>query len=601
VDPGKSGPQLEPFAGTFMLFLLGTLALIPLFFWNVKRYQHSYYTFSSERTQFVAGPWAFYKLFFQIGLVWLVVCLVLSLLFVIGAAVAIGVLRNVAEQSLFISALVWLGLMAPAAAVFAFGVAVSQSMMQNLVWIRTREQPPQVPQRLGCIRVGRIDGKEPCAPRALGGLVLAFRRGGQSAHAVAGGGSHLPGDARRLHFKAAGQTPATPQATPRATCWALISESEAMNAVPTTALTVTYLDGHSARPHVVQMHRGPDRLYLVGEGVEAHIPLDQVDWPERTRHGVRIAHFRQGGEVQCSDLAAWDRWVAVYGPRESAVVRMQRSWRSVLVSAVVLLGLLFAAYGWGLPVLGHVLVAATPVSVDQTLGESSLEALDDSLMRPTKLSSAQQLRVLQGWQQVVAALPADQAPPWRLVFRDSRIGPNAFALPGDTMVMTDQLVELVDGDLAVLSAVLAHELGHLKHRHGMQMLVKAGLLGAVTSVVFGDFSGLLSAVPLLLGHAHYSRDAERQADAFPCRSCKPQACHRWRCLPCLKSLTNTEQPAATVQIPTHCSASRSLRTPATPSASRSSKKLPPRGRVLPATHRTEAKRFFEQHRSKNFY
>jgi Zn-dependent protease with chaperone function len=287
-----------------------------------------------------------------------------------------------------------------------------------------------------------------------------------------------------------------------------------MDAVPTTALAVTYLDGHSARPHAVQMHRAPDGLYLVGEGVEAHIPLDEVVWPERTRHGVRIAHFRQGGEVQCSDLAAWERWVAVHGPRESVVVRMQQSWRSVLVSAVVLLGLLLAAYGWGLPVLGNVLVAATPVSVDQTLGESSLEALDDSLMRPSKLSAEQQQRVLQGWQQAVAALPADQAPPWRLVFRDSRIGPNAFALPGDTMVMTDQLVELVDGDVAVLSAVLAHELGHLKHRHGMQMLVKTGLLGAVTSVVFGDFSGLLSAAPLLLGHAHYSRDAERQADAF---------------------------------------------------------------------------------------
>ena len=72
---------------------------------------------------------------------------------------------------------------------------------------------------------------------------------------------------------------------------------------------------------------------------------------------------------------------------------------------------------------------------------------------------------------------------------------------------------LVDGDTRVLTAVLAHELGHVQQRHGLRMVVQASALGAVAGVVLGDFSTLLAALPALMGQAHYSRTAEREADA----------------------------------------------------------------------------------------
>src|SRR4030095_10063794 len=95
----------------------------------------------------------------------------------------------------------------------------------------------------------------------------------------------------------------------------------------------------------------------------------------------------------------------------------------------------------------------------------------------------------------------------------SRIGPNAFALPGGTIILTDDLVKRVGADEAVLIGVLGHELGHLRHRHGMRMLIEVGALGAIASVLVGDFSTLLASMPVWLGQAAYSRDAEREADA----------------------------------------------------------------------------------------
>jgi predicted Zn-dependent protease len=78
--------------------------------------------------------------------------------------------------------------------------------------------------------------------------------------------------------------------------------------------------------------------------------------------------------------------------------------------------------------------------------------------------------------------------------------------------MTDELVKKVNGDESTVVGVLGHELGHLRHRHGMRLLVQASALGALTGVLLGDFTTLLGSVPALLGEASYSREAEREAD-----------------------------------------------------------------------------------------
>jgi Zn-dependent protease with chaperone function len=282
-------------------------------------------------------------------------------------------------------------------------------------------------------------------------------------------------------------------------------------------LAATYFDGRSARaqPVTLRLHgEGRQRsLHIQGDGVELDVPVHQVQWPERTRHGQRLAHLARGGHVQCENGAAWDAWVQSQGQHESLVVKMQQSWRWVAGSVAVLAALAVALQLWGLPLLARAVVAATPASLEQSLGDSTLAAVDDALMRPSKLPLAEQARITQAFADAVAHQNATNQRPWKLVFRQSKIGPNALALPGGTILMTDEMVALVNADTEVLTAVLAHELGHVQQRHGLRMLVQATVLGALGAVVLGDFSTLLAAVPALLGQAHYSREAEREADA----------------------------------------------------------------------------------------
>ncbi|WP_431095970.1 M48 family metallopeptidase [Polaromonas aquatica] len=285
-----------------------------------------------------------------------------------------------------------------------------------------------------------------------------------------------------------------------------------MKASRNSLLSASYFDGTSARARPVTLQVEGDHLLVNGEGFHRDVPLRKVRWPERTRHGMRVAHFTDGGSVQCADAEAWDDWSRSSGRRDSLVVTMQQSWRWVAASALALVVLLAALQQWGLPVAARAVVAVTPLSVDNMLGETSLAAIDEHLMRPSRLSAAEQARLREAFAKAVSAMPPGSVPSWQLVFRRSRIGPNAFALPGGTMVMTDELVELVGRDDKVVTAVLAHELGHVRHRHGLRMLVQVTALGGLAAMVVGDFSTVLAGVPVLLGQASYSRDAEREAD-----------------------------------------------------------------------------------------
>lgn len=300
-----------------------------------------------------------------------------------------------------------------------------------------------------------------------------------------------------------------------ATCSAWTSACDA--AWMNEPLHAEYFDGRSARAHAVALRCDGDTLAITGDGLDLRVPLSAVRWPERTRHGVRVAELPGGASLQCADAAAWDTFARHCGRGDGAVVRAQQSWRTVLASLVALVALLAGLYVWGIPAAAQAALGVIPASVDAAVGEVAMRSIDEEWMKPSELDAAQQQRLRAAFERVLAAQPTGSVPGHRIEFRKSRIGPNAFALPGGTIVMTDELVKLVDGDAEVIAGVLAHELGHVRHRDGMRMLIQASAVGVLASVVVGDFNSLLATVPVVLGQSAYSREAERRADAESAR------------------------------------------------------------------------------------
>jgi Zn-dependent protease with chaperone function len=287
-----------------------------------------------------------------------------------------------------------------------------------------------------------------------------------------------------------------------------------------SAPEVRFFDGRSSRPHAARLHVQGDLLTIAPAAGEAFaslsVPLARLRWPERTRHGGRLLQLPQGASVQALDVAAWDAWVAQLGGRESWVVRAQQNWRGVALALALLLAATAALYQWGLPWIARGVTAAVPASVDAMIGAEVLESIDQSLLAPSALPPEEQERLRRAFARMVHAAHPEGAPAWKLEFRrarDKRLGPNALALPGGTIILTDELAELLPGDPDAVLGVLGHEFGHVRLRHAMRQLVQASAIGFAVSVAFGDYGTLIGTAPVLLASLGYSRDAEREADA----------------------------------------------------------------------------------------
>lgn len=283
-----------------------------------------------------------------------------------------------------------------------------------------------------------------------------------------------------------------------------------------------YFDGQRAQARRVDLRIEAAELLILdshdGQLVQRH-PTRQVQWPERTRHGARIAQLPGGASVQALSSTDWDTWQASHVQTPSWVVQAQLSWLATALALIALLGALWAGYQWGLPWGARAVVAVTPHALDRQLGQVALDSLEGAWFKPSQLPARTQQHLTAAFEQaakrtaLAQALPAWATDtPYRVVFRRSTIGPNALAFPDGTIVITDELVKLLDGQDQVLTGVFAHEWGHLQQRHSMRMLVQASALGALVSFVLGDFSSVLATAPALLGQMGYSRDLEREAD-----------------------------------------------------------------------------------------
>ncbi|CAN7263613.1 M48 family metallopeptidase [Rhizobacter sp. LjRoot28] len=279
------------------------------------------------------------------------------------------------------------------------------------------------------------------------------------------------------------------------------------------AIAAQYFDGVSAQPSSADVRVMGDELCAwIDGGRTLRMPLRDVQWPERQRHGARVVHLPDGGALHFGDPLAFDHWSRRSRVGESWVVKAQQSWRWTAAGALALVLLCGGLYAWGLPVGARAALAFVPTSVDAELGEMAMRSIrDEGWLKPSELPAARQQQLRAAWTRAAANAPAGTAP-IVLHFHKSKMGPNAFALPGGHVVLTDEMVDLVGGDEQIIIGVLAHEASHVSRRHGMRMLAQTTLLGSVTAIAFGDFSGVLATAPAMLGHLGYSRDFEREAD-----------------------------------------------------------------------------------------
>lgn len=274
-----------------------------------------------------------------------------------------------------------------------------------------------------------------------------------------------------------------------------------------------YFDGRSSARHRVEVVvHGASLLVQSGQVLREYALADARVQPRVGTLPVRI--LLPEGAVLVADADAVAGVLAL--PRAAGLAHALESHLGVVLASLA--GLVVA--GWfgyrdGVPWLAREVALRLPPALETQIAEQGLETLDRVAFKPSKMDPARRSRLRAALAQLAAGLgPAARAP--RLEFRDGGwIGANAFALPGGVVVMTDQLGALLDDDH--VQAVFAHELGHLEYRHGTRNMLQDSIVGLASMALLGDASSVASlaaTLPTVLVHTGYSRDFEREADAF---------------------------------------------------------------------------------------
>lgn len=185
---------------------------------------------------------------------------------------------------------------------------------------------------------------------------------------------------------------------------------------------------------------------------------------------------------------------------------------AALVSVVV-------AYIYGVPLIAKNVVALVPPEWEEQLGETVIVQIEQALAEeagfevcdpdPNSLAN----RAIARFARLAVEGTGTPFVPDIKVIRTAV--PNAFALPGGHSFYFSALLEQTETP-DEFAGVMAHELGHVVHRHGMEQLVSTSATGLLIGFILGDMTGLSVAGGLgaALIDSRFSREAEREADRF---------------------------------------------------------------------------------------
>lgn len=281
-------------------------------------------------------------------------------------------------------------------------------------------------------------------------------------------------------------------------------------------IAARYYDGRTARGHEVRLRLRSDLLLIdVAEGVPlANWPINEIrrsgSWEGRGPFALLCeAHpdarllLPDGGSAalfrsMVPQLAAAER------------VRNRRALRWVglgTLAAVLAVALVYEA-------VPRWLAPAIPSSWLEPLGDTLLAGLEeehalcaDSVGRQALERVANRLAATAGYDGKIRV----DTLRWREL--------NAFALPGDRIVLLSGLIDQAEPD--EVAGVLAHEVGHVVNSHVNEAVLRA--LGVQFLLTFLTGTGDLAAAATALAGLGYSRAAEKEADRFAVAAMRAEA------------------------------------------------------------------------------
>lgn len=156
-----------------------------------------------------------------------------------------------------------------------------------------------------------------------------------------------------------------------------------------------------------------------------------------------------------------------------------------------------------------------PQVVRVSIDEQVLLYLDKTFVDESQLEQDKVIYWRNEWRELLLSLSLD-TDKYKLHFRHMGVA-NAFALPGGSVVVTDTLIDKLSDQPNAIKAVLLHEIGHVEHQHGLQMVAESVAISLLMTYVMGDMEGvaeLFTGSFLTIIQNQFSQSLETEADTY---------------------------------------------------------------------------------------
>jgi len=256
----------------------------------------------------------------------------------------------------------------------------------------------------------------------------------------------------------------------------------------------------------------------ITEGISREGLLSELNISDRLADMPRRLNWADGAMFETSANDALDASLVESGHKAARVGilhRLEISWGWVATALLITILVSYIGIRYVLPVASESIARKLPASFNDTVSEQALSALDRFMFEESETSPEQRAEVQQQFDRLLAALPEYEVD-FNLQFRSMNGRPNAMALPGGVVVVTDAFLDMVEHP-DELDSVLLHEIGHVIEHHGMTQVIRASAVTVIVSLAFGDLSALgdiAVGVPVFIMQNSYSQAAETEADGY---------------------------------------------------------------------------------------
>ncbi len=255
-------------------------------------------------------------------------------------------------------------------------------------------------------------------------------------------------------------------------------------------------------------------IHIANQSELLRAPFSSVKISSRVGNTPRFLYFPHGEKFETTQHDQVDQWIREYRPSfwHSLAHQLESHTYFVALTLVLVISFTWAVAVYGLPAASRYIAYHLPQNVMNRAATETLQLLDKTQLKPTKLDAQTQQNILAHF---APAIDQNKNLHIKVIFRGGgAIGANAFALPDGTVLFTDEIVRLAKNNDELL-AVLAHEIGHVKYRHSLRSVIQGSVISFGVAMLTGDLSAasnLLASLPVVITNMSYSRDFEREAD-----------------------------------------------------------------------------------------